>query len=80
MPNARHFNYKGCSIITLCVEVTQAVGRPGQFSACFSVKPLVDGAASWHKFPSGTFGDKAAATANALTAAKKSIDSSLAAG
>jgi len=38
----------------------------------------VDGVDSWQEFPGATFGETATATANALAAAMKSIDHSLA--
>jgi len=78
MANARHFNYKGWSITTRSSACAESEGRPKMFLASFTVKSKVDGLVSWQEFLSASFTDEATATANALTAAMKSIDDSLA--
>lgn len=82
MPTSQRSCYRGFSITTRWSEVRLPVamgfparGPPSQFIASFSVDPYDD--QSWQQFPTSMFDTSGRAADNALTAAKRAIDSRL---
>ena len=75
MPNAKRSNYKGYCITTRWTDLHLADRRQGQgFNAAFAVRLIAPDGDSWQEFPKAIFGSQEAAEANALDAARKSID------
>lgn len=78
MPTTRQCNYRGHSITVRCRESRcVSIGWPPRFEASFSVNPEAEEESGWQQFPPSAFDTSAAATANALTEAKNSIDDNL---
>jgi len=82
MPTSQRSCYRGFSITTRWSEVRLPVamgfparGPPSQFIASFSVDPYDD--QSWQQFSTSMFDTSGRAADNALTAAKRAIDSRL---
>ena len=80
MPHPRHSIYKGFYITTRSAEVVQLSGSAlNRFDAFFRVDPADPSEDSWQQFPGATFDTRSDAAANALRAAKRSIDISISA-
>jgi hypothetical protein len=81
MQNPKLFDYKGYHITARCTELGPLSDRrTKRFDAFFRVYPSDPHEESWQQFPKGVFETCAGATANALTAAKRSIDVDLRSG
>jgi hypothetical protein len=75
MSNTTNSRYRAYSITTRCTEVGPPSDRWGRrFEASFTVDPDAPDESSWQSFPNSAFDSCAKASANALTAAKRSID------
>lgn len=75
MSTTTNSRYRAYSITTRCTEVGPPHARSGKrFEASFTVEPDAVDESSWQRFPRNDFDSCAAASANALTAAKRSID------
>ena len=75
MPNAKRSTYKGYCITTRWTDLHRSGRRPWKgFDAGFAVCPLDPDGESWQAFPGAVFATPEAAEANALGAARRSID------
>ena len=75
MPNSKHSTYRGYCITTQWTAVPLSDRRRGiGFGATFAVRPMDPAGESWQQFPRTVFASPEAAEANALGAARKSID------
>jgi hypothetical protein len=80
MQNTKRSSYKGYDITTRWTEMLPLADRPAKrFNASFTVEPSAPDADSWQQFPHAVFDTWIAASENALTAARRSIDLDLAA-
>ena len=66
--------YRGYSITTQWADVQVSGQRPRKFDAGFDVCPIGPEGESWQVFPKTIFATPEAAEANALGAARRSID------
>ena len=75
MPNSKRSTYKGYSITTQWAALPVSDRRRGiGFDATFAVRPMDLDGESWQQFPRTVFATPEAAEANALGAARESID------
>ena len=75
MPTSKQFSYRGLSITTRWTDLQLAGRRPSTgFDAAFAVRPMDPNGESWQEFPGAVFATSAAAEANALGQARRSID------
>ena len=74
MSNITLCKYKGFTITTRWSEVVTLATQMDWFKASFTVAPLDAGEDSWQQFPISQFATSEAASANAMRAAKSSID------
>jgi hypothetical protein len=75
MPTSTRTTYKGFRITTRWAELALSDRRREKgFDAGFEVHPLALEEESWQQFPKAVFATSAAAVANALAAAERSID------
>ena len=80
MPRRTHFsNYKGYYITTRCAEAAPLPdARVKRFTAFFRIESPSPAEDSWHRFLAHDFHDRGLAQADALAAARRSIDLDLA--
>ena len=80
MPNAKRSSYRGYCITTRCADLQLTGRRPWKgFDAAFAISPMDPDGESWQEFLKTIFSTCEAAQANALGAARRSIDDDIAA-
>ena len=75
MPTSKRSTYKGYCITTRWTDLHLPDRRQSSgFDAAFAVRPMNPDGESWQQFPRAVFDTSADAEANALCAARRSID------